>query len=936
MTHRDHPNRSSRPQPGVKDRSRLAALESTRLLDTPFEERFDALTRLACRLFEVPIALISLVDEQRVWFKSVNGLTIRETPVEHSFCAHSLSSDSVMVVEDARHDSRFADSPLVTGPPHIRFYAGAPIHGPDNMPLGTFCITSDRPRVLSSKERDTLKSLARLTTLEIAHRRHQPELLIPDSEEALVQSIGAVINRAEQRHIAGTPPRLVLLELLDDLLRLTECEYGLVGEIKQQEKGAYLDILGMSLGDVTSQGQKFFMHGGRRLNLERMNALVDGRLSLPEIQIFSEDDLAQIHPHDLPASHPTLRNALMVPFMNDGRGVGMLLMANRRTHFNPERARRLLKPLMNIGGSLLASLYAESEKAALHAKLEEFRATLDATLDLILIFDEQSQRFIYCNQGALEQLGYSKEELIGMPPAKLLDSLSAGELDERLAPLRNGQQRLVRLNATLRRRNNEPLPVQAVVQRIRHDDSGRTNYIIVARDLRETLEAQREIDWITHHDSLTRQLNRAGFLQALMLNAPRRDDPAPLQMVLICGIDRFKRLNDAHGTALADTILCELAQRLTLALASYPEALLGRLSGDEFAINVNIAQDSNAFLLADWLRQQVEQHRFEAVEGLQLTVSIGVAVVCCGQVTAEELLRRANAALVRAKRQGRNRVRQYLSGMLDEASRHQSIERRLSGAFARGDFTLHFQPQWALNDLSCPIGAEALLRWKDEELGAIGPDVFIPILEESGMMVEVGRWIIDQALDHLVSARDQLPEGFFVSVNVSAIQLMDDAQLADHVVSALRWRDLPTSALELEITETALIQSPHWVGQQLEALHERGVNIALDDFGTGFSSLSHLKQFPFDTVKIDKSFIAGLPDSAEDRAIIESLLTLCRGFGRDVCAEGIETPAQLDFLRRLNCARAQGYLLARPSPSLQVIAEALPPSPDESKGTHSA
>ncbi|HET8791174.1 MAG TPA: EAL domain-containing protein [Modicisalibacter sp.] len=924
MTQSDYPKRPSRQHSGVKDRSRLAALESTRLLDTPFEERFDALTRLACRLFEVPIALISLVDDKRQWFKSVNGLTIRETLVEHSFCAHALNYDTVMVIEDARSDSYFADNPLVTGPPNIRFYAGAPIHGPDNMPLGTFCIISDRPRALSSKERDTLQSLARLTTLEIAHRQYQPNMLIPDSEEALIQSIGALINRAEQRHIAGTPPRLVLLELLDDLLRLTECEYGLVGEIDRNGEDAYLDVLGMSLGDVTSQAQEFFVHGGRRLNLERMNALVDGRFSLPEIQIFDEGDFAKMNLHDLPAGHPALRNALMVPFMSDGQITGMLLMANRRTHFKPERARRLLKPLMYIGGSLLTSLHAESEKAALHATLEEFRATLDATLDLILIFDEQSQRFTYCNQGALEQLGYEEEELIAMAPAGLLDSLSANQLAARLAPLRDGQQRLVRLNATLRRRDGEPLPVQAVVQRIRHDDSERTNYIIVARDLRDTLKAQREIDWITHHDSLTRQLNRAGFLQAMMLGAPRRDDPAPLQMVMVCGIDRFKRLNDAHGTALADTILCELAERLSLALGSYPDALLGRLSGDEFAISVNIAQDSNAILLADWLRQQVEQHRFEAVEGLQLTISIGVAVVCCGQATSEELLRRANAALVRAKRQGRNRVRQYLSGMLDEASRHQSIERRLSGAFARGDFTLHFQPQWALCDLSRPIGAEALLRWKDAELGAIGPDVFIPILEESGMMVEVGRWIIDQALDHLVGVRQQLPEGFFVSVNVSAIQLMDDAQLADHVVSALRWRGLPTTALEMEITETALIQSPHWVGQQLEALHEKGVNIALDDFGTGFSSLSHLKQFPFDTVKIDKSFIAGLPNSAEDRAIIESLLTLCRGFGRVVCAEGIETPAQLDFLRRLNCARAQGYLLARPGPSLQAIADASP------------
>lgn len=916
MTPQDMPPiTGSRLQAAVQDSLRLAALQSTGLLDTPREKRFDTLTHLACQLFDVPIALVSLIDDKRQWFKSRCGLDISETPVEQAFCAHAVEANDLLVIHDATLDERFQDNPLVTGPPHIRFYAGAPIYGRSKSPLGTLCIISDAPREFSDSECETLVSLARLVTIEIAHGIEFP--MLPSSmhgEAALQPSVEALINRAEQRHLAGTPPRLALLELLDDLLRLMQCQYGLVGEIKHVDTTPMLEITGMSFGNVSEKMHKFFMHGRRRLSLARINDITHDRFAKTEIQIFDGNDFASVT-GTLPDNHPPLDNALMIPFVSGDRNIGVMLLANRECGFDNDSMPWILKPLMDVGSRLLLSLQEEEEKAALYSTLEEFRATLDATLDLILIFDEQSHRITYCNQGALEQLGYSNNELQAMKPEQLLDANGSEGLAQRLAPLKQ-HMRSVRLTTTLRCRNGDALPIQAVIQRIEHPGSGRANYVIVARDLRESLKAQQEIDWITCHDPLTRQLNRAGFLQSLADNSPHANDLAPLQMVLVCGIDRFKRLNDAHGTAIADTVLCELADALSLSLASYPNALLGRLGGDEFAISVNLPHDSNAIHLADWLRQQVEQYRFSSVEGLQLTISAGLASSTGGKVKPNELLRRANAALVRAKRQGRNRVRQYISGMLDEASRHQTIERRLSGAFARGDFHLFFQPQWLLSDLSAPIGAEVLLRWRDDELDTIGPDIFIPILEESGLMVEVGRWIIDRALDHLAANRDRLPEDFFLSVNVSAIQLMDDAHLADHVIEALKQRNLPTSVLELEITETALIQSPHWVGQQLQMLYEYGVCIALDDFGTGFSSLSHLKQFPFDTVKIDKSFIAGLPDSAEDRAIIESLLTLCRGFGRNVCAEGIETPAQLDFLRRLNCARAQGYLLARPSPEL--------------------
>lgn len=750
---------------------RLAALRATQLLDTPAEPHFDSLTQQACLLLDVSTAGISLVDARRQWLKSVCGLNFREIPIEYALCSYVLESNAIMVIEDVLTDPRLADNPYMRDEPHVRFYAGAPIYGPDRMPVGTFCIVDDSPRTLDGRERETLKGLARLTTLEI------------------------------ERHTVGR------------------------GKRQPSPPGA----------------------------VQR------GKNAVPQSASLEVEDRWQI------------------PYT----------VTNNPTH----------------------------DDDSLHARLEEFRATLDATLDLILVVDERTQRFTYCNQGAVERLGYTRDQLLAISPSTLDDALSVTALGERLAALSG--QRVLRLNASLRCRNGETLPVQAHIQRTKPTRNGTTQIIVVAHDLRETLEAQREIEWITHHDGLTHQLNRTGFLRALARGDHASDQcKEKIQLVAVFGIDRFKRINDAHGTTQADAILCELAQHLSSLIASHADAHLGRLGGDEFAVSVPLAQACEAAQLAEHLREAVESYRFRAIEGLQLTVSVGMTAHSLYQTAPEELLRRANAALVRAKQHGRNRVRQYLSGMLDEASRHEAIERQLAGAFERHEFHLDFQLQWSLKNLDRPCGAEALLRWQSPDRQTVGPDVFVPILEQSGLMVEVGRWIIDQALDTLAANRKRLPADFFVSINISAIQLMDDTRLADYLVESLNRRGLPASALELEITETALIQSPHWVGQQLETLHRQSIAIALDDFGTGFSSLSHLKQFPFDTVKIDKSFIAGLPGSSEDRAIVESLLTLCRGFGRNVCAEGIETPAQLDYLRRLNCNRAQGYLLARPGRAL--------------------
>ena len=244
------------------------------------------------------------------------------------------------------------------------------------------------------------------------------------------------------------------------------------------------------------------------------------------------------------------------------------------------------------------------------------------------------------------------------------------------------------------------------------------------------------------------------------------------------------------------------------------------------------------------------------------------------------------------------------------------LKQRLDGALARKDFYLHFQPLWRLDNLSCPIGTEVLLRWRDAELGPITPDVFIPLLEESGGIGAVGRWVIEQAVTTLADRRAALPEDFFISVNVSPVQLMMDDSLTGYIRQTLTRHALPIEAIELEITETARIYCLPRLAEKIRVLHRAGICIALDDFGTGFSSLCHLQQLPFDLLKIDRSFIGTLPDSTIGKAIVGAMLRLCRELGREVCAEGIETREQLGWLQHLGCARGQGFLLGKPEPEL--------------------
>jgi diguanylate cyclase (GGDEF)-like protein len=452
-----------------------------------------------------------------------------------------------------------------------------------------------------------------------------------------------------------------------------------------------------------------------------------------------------------------------------------------------------------------------------------------------------------------------------------------------------------------------------------------------AIDLQAAQEATDGYRHLALHDPLTGLPNRHGIAQRLAeLLAGRADDTARV-VVLAVDLDRFKDVNDAHGHAAGDAVLTEIARRVGAALQE--GEFLARIGGDEFvAVKNNVFARAEAIKFADRLRGLVLdpinwQHR-----NLSVGCSIGIALFPEHGMTADVLCSRADLAMYRAKSLGQGKICTFEPSM-DEMSRTRAeLAIDLKRALAGGEFELYYQPQ---NDVVTGeiVGFEALLRWNHPEKGRIAPNDFIPIAEETGLIVDIGDWVLRTAC--ATAARWARP--FRVAVNVAPMQL--NHELAKRVTEALRETGLAPARLEIELTESGIIADRQHALQVVLALKAIGVTVAMDDFGTGYSSLSTLQAFPFDKIKVDKSFIQSVETSTHAAAIIKATMLLGRSLNIPVLAEGVETEQHLAFLREERCDSVQGYLFGRPMPSddvSQLIRDANEPGREQPAANNSA
>ena len=433
----------------------------------------------------------------------------------------------------------------------------------------------------------------------------------------------------------------------------------------------------------------------------------------------------------------------------------------------------------------------------------------------------------------------------------------------------------------------------------------------------ERREAERKLDELAYYDSLTKLPNRLSLLEQLKIAIGRARRKNNKIAVLFIDIDRFKTVNDSLGHDAGDQLIIHVAKCLQACLRN--DDSIHRFGGDEFvAILQDITDPSYINHVTKRMLRSLHTPVYIDAHEVFSSVCIGVALYPDDDSSGDNLLKYADAAMYHAKEYGGNSYQFYNEELTKRVKNRLSMEARLRHALERNEFQLYYQPIFNIKNQQ-PVGVEALIRWQDPERGLIMPDDFIPIAEETGLIISIGDWVLEQACKQTKEWESQGLGQLSIAVNISSIQF-DHSKLYFSVMSALSNADLAAQQLELEITEGIFLNITDEVRDTLDKLTNNGIKLSIDDFGTGYSSLSYLKQLPINTLKIDRSFIMNIPEDKDDTQIASTIITMAHGLGIDVVAEGIETEEQLKYLNTLNCARGQGYYLAKPQSAKAITA----------------
>lgn len=607
-----------------------------------------------------------------------------------------------------------------------------------------------------------------------------------------------------------------------------------------------------------------------------------------------------------------LRACWSVPFKDaDGSVLGTFA-----AYFSEPRAPEgeeleLVQEFARITGLAVQKVRAETA-------LRQSSAVFESTRDGVIITTLEP-RIVAVNPAYSEITGYARDEALGRNPSFVKSGRHGRQfyqsMWESLKTLGFWQGEVWN-----RRKNGEIYPQWLSIGTVRDERGEATHYVGVMTDLTQLRRSEQQLERLSHYDPLTDLPNRLllqSRLEHAIEQARRHHDRAA---VLFVDLDRFKNVNDSFGHPAGDELLRAIAVRLRGGLRN--EDTLARAGGDEFVVVLESLQSADvAASVAQKLIRLVQQP-FVLSRGQEVIVSasVGVALYPDDGETVTELNQHADVALYQAKETGRGTFCFHSAALTRRVNEHLQLEMRLRRALERGELMLHYQPLVSLQP-GQPVRAEALLRWQPPDEDMVPPARFIPLAEEAGLVVPIGDWVLREACRQ---ARTWVDAGLNfggVSVNLSTLHFRQ-AGLVGEVADVLATTGLPARYLEIEITESALMEGVEQAVQTLEALRSLGVGVAVDDFGTGYSSLAYLKRLPLDKLKIDQSFVRGLPQDANDRAIVTATIAMANSLGFSTVAEGVETEAQRDMLRALGCAAYQGYLCSRPLTSAEFTQQA--------------
>jgi len=579
-----------------------------------------------------------------------------------------------------------------------------------------------------------------------------------------------------------------------------------------------------------------------------------------------------------------------------------------------------------------------SESERLH------RYIVNTSPDIIYILD-QDGHFTFINERIESLLGFSKEEIVGKHYSFLVhhDDMEQAKyvFNERRIGTRAAKNIELRLkckdDGKSRHFNNRTLPIELSAMGMytgnSQSSSSYTGTYGVARDVTERKIAEETINFQAYHDLLTKLPNRALLRDRLSLaisQAKREDEKLA---VMFLDLDRFKNINDSLGHMIGDELLQQVSMRLKECIRAADT--LARFGGDEFTLmlpRLHNARD-DACKLANKITNILKQPFNIEGHELYVSASIGIALYPQDGTSIDTLIKHADVAMYHVKGQGKNGYQFYSNEMNVPYLEKLSLDTGIHRALDNNEFSLVYQPQVNLRTGEI-VGVEALLRWEHPEHGAISPSEFIPFAEESGLIIDIGYWVVKTACAELSRWRTAgLPE-IRMSINISACQLMED-NIVINIINIMKDYDVPGSCIELEITENAIMDDMDSIIRKLQELSSHGITIAIDDFGTGYSSLSYLHKLPIHTLKIDRTFLKESRINKGDNTIINTIVAMAKGLSLNVIAEGVESQAQLEYLREIDCSEAQGFLFGKPLAS-DVISQLLIQEPYATPGSRNA
>jgi diguanylate cyclase (GGDEF)-like protein/PAS domain S-box-containing protein len=825
------------------DAQRVALLHRYGLLDTAAETAYDDLAALAARICQAPIGLITLIDTDRQWFKARFGFDLPETSRDLSFCAHTILQDDAFVVPDACRDPRFEENPLVTGEPGIRFYAGLPLKAPGGLVLGALCVIDRVPRTLAPEHHDALLLVARQIQDLFEERRRSRNIssALADSEDLF-----RLLTQT-------TSDSVVVLDGSNLIQFANQAVAGMFGYAPDALTGQPISVLQPErLRERHRQGMaRYLTTGDRRLDwgaTETIGLHRDGR-EFPIGIKFSHLE----GPH----------GGLFAGFIHD---------LTRR----------------------------KAAEAAMQESEGRFRTLVESSGVGIWQLD-RDRVTVYANTALLAMIEVeSLADLRGRTFTDFLtrESRAVADREHRRRALGESSTYEVELVGD-RGTQRQVLVSGAPLQDAAGGWVGTIGTLVDVSDLRRV---EQQVGYLTQFDALTGLPNRALFGDRLAQALIRAERAQALVAVLLLNIDRFREINDGLGHHVGDAVLRAVATRVREML--YKVDTVARLGADEFAVVIEGLHDrTEARVVADRLASEF-QAPFQATgQEVFLQASIGVALYPQDARDGAVLLRVADLALNDAKRIG-GAVRFGEPGADTGPTRRRRLDTLLRHALERNELFVEYEPMVDARD-GHVVGLEALLRWQSAELGRLPPSEFVSLAEANGLIVPIGRFVLETACADLGRLHAAGHTGLIVSVNVSPRQLRepDLARVVGDTIARLA-----PGSVELELTEGMLMDVSS--RGALSELRAAGARISIDDFGTGYSSLAYLKGFPIDKLKIDRTFVRDIGASGNE-AIVHTIITLARHLGLVSIAEGVEQAHQLTFLAGAGCDQCQGFLFSR-------------------------